>query len=203
MAAVGDLSPCCDRGLSSVTKEAPCRGGTAPCSPEHSFPGGQHWLSHPGWAIPASLFQPQPAFPVFKVPGGVREEHTWLNTGCNLGALQAGNSEAACSNRHWELDVLTQDPNDATAGLQQHLYSALTIIQAMSSQPKRSAFTNPCLLTSPCWKAAISTSLHVGTTINAQRALPTPAATPAPDATAAAGSKLLQALLAELPDPSS
>lgn len=78
--------------------------------------------------LAGSLSQPQPAFPVLKAPNGVSEEHTWLNTGCNLGALQAGNSEAACSNRHWELDVLTQDPNDVTTGLQWHSYSALSII---------------------------------------------------------------------------
>lgn len=77
---------------------------------------------------PGSPFQPQPAFPELQVPGGVSEEHTWLSTGCNLGALQAGNSEAACSNRHWELDVLTQEPNDVTTGLQWHPYSALTIM---------------------------------------------------------------------------
>uniref|UniRef100_A0A8C0VIQ0 Uncharacterized protein n=1 Tax=Cyanistes caeruleus TaxID=156563 RepID=A0A8C0VIQ0_CYACU len=62
----------------------------------------------PGWlTFPASA-----SLPSVPSAGGASEEHTWLNTGCNLGALQAGNSEAACSNRHWELDVLTQDPND-------------------------------------------------------------------------------------------
>lgn len=81
-----------------------------------------------GCSTLAGQFQPQPAFPVFKVPSGISEEHTWLNTGCNLGALQAGSSEAVCSNRHWELDVLTQDPNDITTGLQQHPYSAPNII---------------------------------------------------------------------------
>lgn len=84
-----------------------------------------------GWAIPASWLAPSSSL---SQPSqcskclGVSEEHTWLNTGCNLGALQAGSSEAACSNRHWELDVLTQDPNDVTTGLQWHPYSALIII---------------------------------------------------------------------------
>lgn len=137
-----------------------------PLLPWGPTPAVPPWLGNPS-PLAGSLFQPQPAFPVFKVPSGVSKEHTWLNTGCNLGPLQAGNSEAACSNRHWELDVLTQDPHDVTTGLQWHPYSALTIIRAMSSQPKRSAFIKLCFLTRPCWKAAISTSLHVRTTINA------------------------------------
>lgn len=109
------------------------RDGAAPGNSKPSFPGGQHCcptlagqFQPPGWL--SLLLQPQPVLPVFKVPGGVSEEHTWLITSCNLGALQVGNSEAACSNRHWELDVLTQDPNDVTTGLQRHPCSALTSI---------------------------------------------------------------------------
>lgn len=125
-------------------------------------PSSASWLAHSS-RQPAL---PQTAFLVFKaeMPNGFftyGEEYTWLNICCNLGALQSGNSQAACSNRHFQLYVLTQDAKGVASGPRWHPYSALSSLRARHSASNESVqpFVNLSFLTTSCWKVAISTSL--------------------------------------------
>lgn len=117
---------------------------------------------------------------------------------CDLGAVQPENTQAASSNRCFQLHVLTQEPKDTATGPRWHPYSALTVLTGQVANESVQPFMNLPFLPASCWKVAISTSLcgtqgqAICASARVPRALPTSATTLAADASTAAGREPLQ-----------